>query len=115
MDIVHDEYMKAANRNNERFYRLSYYMSSLAFAFGVVIEWRGVKRLFQKKIHPNWWLFPVSIALAVLSFIPRVYWLNWFGVTKPFYIDMFMFLERNLLLTVLAGILFIRSLTYYDS
>jgi len=114
MDITYVELKKAAGRNSENMFRFSYFMSLLGFLFGVLIEWKGVKRLLQKKLNPNWWLLLIAIILTCLSFIPRVYWISWFGAVSPFYIDMFLYAERNLMLTVLSGILFIRSLTYRD-
>jgi len=111
MDTTYVELKKAASRNNESMFRYSYFMSLLGFLFGVLIEWKGVKLLLQKKLNPNWWLLLIAIALTCLSFIPRVYWLGWFGSINPFYIDMFFYPERNLVLTVLSGILIVRSLT----
>lgn len=114
MDTTYFELQEATSRNNENMFRYLYLMSFLGFLFGALIEWKGIKRLLQKKINLNWWLLLVAIALTCLSFIPRVYWLSWFGSANHFYINMFFYAERNLMLTVFSGILFIRSLTYID-
>lgn len=68
----------------------------------------GMKRNF----NPYWLLLLVTLALTFLSFIPSVVWGNWFSGINPFYLDMFLIPERNLVLTVLSGILIIRSLTH---
>ncbi|WP_161783126.1 hypothetical protein [Pontibacillus yanchengensis] len=112
MDTTYDNLQEAYRKNDESMFRLSYFMSFLGFIFGTLIEWRGIKQLLQRNVNPSWLLLLVAIALTFFSFIPSVVWGEWYGGINPFYIDMFLFPERNLVLTVLSGILVIRSLTY---
>jgi len=83
-------------------------MSLWTFLFGILIEWKGLKNISQGNIRVNWLLVP-AISLAIISFIPRLYWGIWFGLGNPFYIEMFKMTEIQILLTAFSGILLVRS------
>ncbi|MGM8215801.1 hypothetical protein ACLIA0_09545 [Bacillaceae bacterium W0354] len=87
-------------------------MSLWAFFFGMLIEWRALLNIIQGNIRVNWLLIP-AILLVIVSFIPRVYWVKWFGLGTPFYLDIFKIAEVQILLTALSGILFVRSFNKY--
>ena len=65
--------------------------------------------LIEKQIKVNWLLIP-AVLLAIISFIPRAYWVIWFSADIPFFIEMFQVPEIQILLTAFSGLLFIRSL-----
>ncbi|WLD94492.1 hypothetical protein [Alkalihalobacillus sp. AL-G] len=79
-----------------------------AFLFGILIEWKALRNIMQGNIKVNW-LFIPAIFLAIVCFIPRLYWSIWFGLANPFYIEMFKMAETQILLTALSGILLVRS------
>ncbi|ENH97741.1 hypothetical protein J416_04236 [Gracilibacillus halophilus YIM-C55.5] len=55
-------------------------MSLWAFLFGILTEWKALKNIILKgNIKINWILVP-SILLAIISFIPRMYWIKWSGI-----------------------------------
>ncbi len=84
-------------------------MSLWAFLFGILTEWKALYHIiFEKKIKVNWQLAP-TILLVIISFIPRVYWVLWFGVDIPFFIEMFFLAETQILLTAFSGILLVRA------
>jgi hypothetical protein len=85
-------------------------MSLWGFFFGILIEWKPLKRILKGNIQVNWLLVP-AILLIIVSFIPRKYWLYWFGMGNPFYIEMLMMAEIQTLLNVFSGILLVRSLS----
>ncbi len=85
-------------------------MSLWAFLFGVLMGWKSLYTIiFDKRIKVNWLLVP-AVILAIISFIPRVYWLVWFSRDIPFFIEMFLLPETQILLTAFSGLLFIQSL-----
>jgi hypothetical protein len=83
-------------------------MSLWGFLFGILIEWKPLKRIMKGNIKVNWLLVP-AILLIIVSFIPRLYWLLWFGMGNPFYIEMLSMAEIQTLLNVFSGILLVRS------
>ena len=83
-------------------------MSFWFFLFGVLLEWKALNNIVQGNLKVNWLIVP-GILLTLISFIPRIYWSFWFGSGKPFYLEMLEIAEIQSLLTVLAGILLVRS------
>ncbi|WP_443258408.1 hypothetical protein [Virgibacillus sp. L01] len=84
-------------------------MSLWAFLFGILTEWKALKNIILKgSIKINWLVVP-AIILAIISFIPRMYWVKWFGINIPFFIEMFLLAETQILLTASSGILLARS------
>lgn len=83
-------------------------MSLWGFLFGVLIEWQALIKIIKGNLKITWLLIPAS-ALTCISFIPRVYWVEWFGLGS-FYVEMLTSAEIQLLLNVLSGILIMRSL-----
>ncbi|MCP8616052.1 hypothetical protein [Salirhabdus salicampi] len=84
-------------------------MSLWAFLFGMLVEWNGLNNIIlNRNLKVNWLLVP-AILLAIISFIPRIYWVAWFGANIPFFIEMFLLAETQILLTALSGILLVRS------
>ncbi|MGM0885184.1 MAG: hypothetical protein ACQEXQ_29590 [Bacillota bacterium] len=86
------------------------WMSVLFFIFGILIEWKALYRVIKGKINVRWQLFIFAIILAILTFIPSLYWVQWFGLGNPFYIDILWKSDIRALLTVFSGILLIRSM-----
>jgi hypothetical protein len=83
-------------------------MSLWGFFFGFLIEWKPLKKIIKGNIKVNWLLVP-AILLITVSFIPRLYWVLWFGMGTPFYIEMLTMAEIQMLLNVFSGILLVRS------
>ncbi|MDV2582758.1 hypothetical protein [Alkalibacillus haloalkaliphilus] len=93
-------------------YKISHFVliSLCVFLFGVLIEWKALGRIiFEKRVKVNWLIIP-AIILTILTFIPRLYWVVWFGIGQPFFIEVFIIPETKILLTAFAGILFVRAL-----
>ncbi|TFB13454.1 hypothetical protein E3U55_15875 [Filobacillus milosensis] len=109
--MVDDYYdlQKAAQRASSEIYTLLIKMTLWAFLFGILLEWRGLVKLIEKKFKFNWILFIPAVMLSVLMFIPKVYWFDWFGITGEFYIKMLTITHTHTALTILAGTLLIRS------
>jgi hypothetical protein len=113
--MVHDYFaLELANqRISDSVYLLSIRMSLWSFLFGVLTEWKGLGKLLNKEIHFNWKLFIPAIIVSIISFIPNVYWLNWYGSPMPipehFFFNIFVIPETHMVVSVLAGIMFIRS------
>ncbi|MFZ3580242.1 hypothetical protein [Virgibacillus sp. DJP39] len=84
-------------------------MSLWSFLFGILIEWKGLKNIILKGNFKVNWLVVPSVLLAIISFIPRMYWVKWFSIDIPFFIEMFLLAETQILLTALSGILLVRS------
>ncbi|QHE52730.1 hypothetical protein [Pontibacillus sp. HMF3514] len=95
---------------NQKLLTLSIKLSLWVFLFGVLLEWKSLKRLIKGHFKINW-LFIPAIILTVLSFIPSYYWVPWFGVGHPFYIEMFYIPKTQPLLDATSGILAIRSIS----
>lgn len=104
----------AKSRATEAIYTLSIRLSLWAFIIGVLMEWGGVKNLFKKKFDFKWQLIIPSIVLTIMILIPNVYWLKWYGGPSPtlehFIFNIFFLTETHMILSVLAGTIFIRSL-----
>lgn len=84
-------------------------MSLLGFLFGVLIEWRALGDLIKGHVRISWLLLPATM-LTVIIMIPSMYWLEWFGLGRPFVIEMLWKPEIHMLLSVFSGVLFIRSI-----
>ncbi|MGP4062354.1 hypothetical protein [Halobacillus sp. H74] len=109
VNSYHD-YQIAAERASDKTLTLLMTTSLWAFLFGVLMEWKALYNIiFNKRIKLNWLLIP-AVLLAIISFIPRVYWVKWFSNDIPFFIEMFLLPETQILLTAFSGLLFIRSI-----
>ncbi|KGX87145.1 hypothetical protein [Pontibacillus marinus] len=102
--------LKEAEDNGVLSTTLSIKLSLWVFVFGVLLEWKSLKRLIQGQFKITW-LFIPAIILTVLSFIPSYHWVSWFGVGYPFFIEMFYIPKTQPLLDAASGILFIRSIS----
>ncbi|MFD2637885.1 hypothetical protein ACFSW4_03210 [Piscibacillus salipiscarius] len=111
MTINYYELQEAAQRVEERTYILLMSMTLCAFLFGVLMEWNGLRSLFKRRFKFNWKLFVPTLLLMVLVFIPRLYWTKWFGITDNFLLQVFLLTETQVVLSVLTGTLFIRSIS----
>lgn len=106
--LINETYYKVQEADNSP---SSYiWRSVLVFLFGVFIEWKALYNVIKGHINLSWQLFIPAIILAVITFIPSMYWVLWFGLGRPFYIDMLWKPEIQVLLTAFSGILLIRSL-----
>lgn len=85
-------------------------MSIWAFLFGVLTEWKGLKKITKKEIKINRCIIP-TVIITVVSFIPSFYWTLWFGVDTVWFIEPLRYPHSHITLNVLAGILLVRSLT----
>lgn len=85
MDKTYSEVQKDSTKANPS---LSSYvwMSVLFFLYGLLIEWRALFNLIRAQMHVRWGLLIVAVILAVITFIPSLYWVQWFGLGRPFYI-----------------------------
>lgn len=83
-------------------------MNALGFIFGGLTDWQALKNLVRGALKINWLIAPASL-LTVLIFVPDKKWILWFGFDRPFFIEMFWIPEIQMLLTVFAGLMFIRS------
>ncbi|NIK12590.1 hypothetical protein FHR85_002005 [Alkalibacillus almallahensis] len=99
----------ALQRATEDIILLSITMSLWAFLFGILMEWNGLRSLFKGEFNVNWQLLIPTVVLTILVFIPNVYWLTWFGQTQDFFPNVFFTRELNLVLSVLAGTMLVRS------
>jgi hypothetical protein len=86
-------------------------MSLWAFLFGALMEWKGLMSILKGRLNFNWKLLIPTLILSVLVFIPNIYWVKWYGVTQDFYPNIFLLPETHIILSVLAGTMFVRSLT----
>src|SRR5690554_5207570 len=80
-------------------------MSLWGFLFGVLIEWKPLYCMINGHIKINWKLFIPATIFIVIIFIPRIYWVEWYGLGRPFYIEMLWKPEIQMLLTAFSGIL----------
>ena len=88
-------------------------LNILAFLFGLLIEWQGIKKIFQRKIKIDK-LIIIPIIIFLIGIIPNHYWMFWFGVgmsgVKMGTVNALVVNESHILLMVLSGVLFVRSL-----
>ncbi len=88
-------------------------LNVLAFLFGLLIEWQGIKKIFQRKIKVNR-LIIIPIIIFLLGIIPNHYWIFWFGLgmsgIKMGTVNALAVYDSHILLMVLSGVLFVRSL-----
>ncbi|RKL65882.1 hypothetical protein CR203_18710 [Salipaludibacillus neizhouensis] len=82
-------------------------LSLLYFLFGILIETKRLIKVFSKKVRVNWLQFSFVVILILLVFVPTAYWLMLFP--HNFLISFISKLEIQVILNVLAGILFVRS------
>ncbi|WP_028612606.1 hypothetical protein [Paenibacillus harenae] len=112
--LMNETYYKIQEAKNSLSYSssISTYirMSVLFFVFGILMEWKALYRVIKGQINVNFQLFIFAIILAIITFIPSLYWVQRIGLGHPFYIDMLWKSEIRALLTAFSGILFIRSL-----
>lgn len=94
-------------QGDTHFYRFTE-MTIYGVVFGILIESRKLLLLFRKGVKVNL-LIILAIILLVTIFIPNAYWFVWFGLGLPFYMKMFAIVQTHLLLSVLTGILLVRS------
>lgn len=85
-------------------------VSCLAFMFGVLIEWRGLLKIFKGKIKANYFLMITAVILLFISFIPETYWVLRLGPNFPWYIKILTNPETQPLLNAFSGILLVRSI-----
>ncbi|MEN2766266.1 hypothetical protein [Ornithinibacillus xuwenensis] len=105
----------ATQRISDEIGMLSFRIAVWAYLFGILSEWRAIQQLINKEIKVNLKLLIPSLFLTTLVFIPNIYWLKWFGSPMPklehLFINIFIIPETHMVVSVLAGILFIRSFT----
>ncbi|WP_142393204.1 hypothetical protein [Alkalicoccus urumqiensis] len=84
-------------------------MGLAGFLFGVLVEWRKLRSVFQGEIGVGWMMAP-AIALFLFCMVPSYYWLYLFGYSTGFFHNLLYNTETNIALVILSGILFTRSL-----
>lgn len=102
---------KAKDLLSDKTFRLFTTMSLWAFLFGVLLEWRGLERIFKRNFNFNWILLVPTVLLSVVVFIPNGDWLIWNGTSLNFYPNIFVLPETHIVLSVLAGTMLVRSFT----
>ena len=110
---THWEIQEAAQRFSATGVTSIIKLNLLAFLFGLLIEWQGLKKIFQKEIKVSKFIL-IPIIIFLLGIIPNHYWMYWFGVgmsgIKMGTVNALLVDESHILLMVLAGVLFVRSL-----
>ncbi|WP_093213151.1 hypothetical protein [Sediminibacillus albus] len=99
----------ASQRASEDTKTLLITMSLWAFLFGVLMEWKGLRSLFNGRINFNWKLLIPTLILSILVFIPNIYWMRWYGVSQDIYPNIFLLPETHMILSVLAGTMLVRT------
>lgn len=82
-------------------------LSVLYFLFGILIETSRVIKVLSKNVRVNWFQFSFVFILILLVFVPAQYWL--LLIPNKFLFSFFFRIEVQVILNVLAGILFVRS------
>lgn len=110
--LMNETYYKVQEAKYSQSSSISSYiwMSVLFFFFGILIEWKALYRVIKGQINVSWPLFIFGIILAIITFIPSLYWVQRIGFGHPFYIDILWKSEIRALLVAFSGILLIRSL-----
>lgn len=110
--LMNNAYYQVQEANKSLSPTLSSYiwMTLLFIIFGILIEWKALYSVIKGQINVRWKLLIFAIILAIIIFIPGLYWVQWFGFGLPFYIDILWKSEIRALLAVFSGILFIRSI-----
>ncbi len=114
---MHEQIQISAKRLNEEQYltqSLVYFF--LYFLLGILIEWKKVWKALRGKIHLDKLFFITSIGLLIISLIPPMQWYMWYGLrsfTTPFsiFIKIMQSYDCHIALSILSGILFVKSLT----
>ncbi|MDQ0159989.1 hypothetical protein J2S77_001976 [Alkalibacillus salilacus] len=73
------------------------------------MEWNGLRSLFKGNFKINWQLLIPTVVVTILVFIPNFYWLGWFGQSQDFFPNVLLLSELNIVLSVLAGTMLVRS------
>ncbi|RCW76813.1 hypothetical protein [Saliterribacillus persicus] len=82
----------------------------LYFLFGVLLELdKLLGVLTSRKLRFNWSILIPTVILTLLVFIPTTNWIKWFGTGSHFPYNPFIYSELRAILTVVCGIIFIRS------
>lgn len=85
----------------------------LAFLFGLLIEWQGIRKIFQRKFKINKFII-IPMIIFLLGIIPNHYWILWFGIgmsgIKMGTVNALVVSDSHILIMVLSGVLFVRSL-----
>ncbi|WP_377559064.1 hypothetical protein [Ornithinibacillus salinisoli] len=96
-------------RASEDVLKLQIMMTLWAFLFGILMEWKGLVELIERRVKLNWKLLIPTVVLSVIIFIPNIYWVKWYGISQDLYPNIFLLPETNMILSVLAGTMFVRS------
>jgi len=96
-------------------------MAFWGFLFGLLIEWQSIKRTLTGHFKINW-LFIPTILLLIAVTIPSTTWGFWGGAggepygIKPlsWILEPVQITETRVALSVLSGILLVRSLSSYN-
>lgn len=110
---VHWEIQEAVQRFSSTGVNSVIKLNLLAFLFGLLIEWQGLKKILQGEIKVKKFIL-IPIIIFFLGIIPNYYWMYWFGVgmsgIKMGTVNALLVYESHILLMVLAGVLLVRSL-----
>ncbi|MCT8138770.1 hypothetical protein H1D32_14110 [Anaerobacillus sp. CMMVII] len=85
----------------------SFLLSVLYLLFGILIETKRLIKVFAERVRVNCLLLSFVVILFLLFFIPAPYWLTL--LPNNFFFSFIFRIEIQVILNVLAGILFIRS------
>lgn len=97
--------LKRAEVDHVQFFLMTLY----PLIIGILVEWKSLKQLIKGEFQINLLLIP-AIIMLILAFIPNIYWTYWFGVGL-WYVDILTISQTSVVIDLIAGVLFIRSLT----
>lgn len=81
----------------------------IAFILGGLIEWRKALQILQGNLKVSLWIIPALILFA-FAIIPHVQWPLIWGRMSLFPLTVLKSMEIHIVLSVISGIMFIRSL-----
>jgi hypothetical protein len=85
-------------------------LSVIYLLFGLLIDLNRLIHLAKtKKFFINWILLILTVTFIGLVLIPIQRWIFWFGLDIPYPFLPFVFPELRAILTVIAGVMLIRS------
>lgn len=80
------------------------------FLFGILLEVERIVELIKKRTYKlNWIKLTTILILILLLSIPITKWILWFGIDFPYPYVPFIYPEIKAILTVVSGILLVRS------
>ncbi|MBO8129750.1 MAG: hypothetical protein H0Z39_11255 [Peptococcaceae bacterium] len=116
MTADYRELLRQTQRLENDFYIAFIRLSVIAVLFGVLIEWMRLLGAIKGKFGLNWLLVPALVLLALGLIHPYPYHQTFFGLPHGidplgWLVDPLKYGVTSILISVLAGILLVRSIT----